>query len=278
MVGGPGHGVSAPSGSSSSSSSSSSSPPPGAGSARSDGALPRVTLANGGPVVDLDPQERDRVFGVLAAAQGASGRGELSVAARLLDSIGAKPIHPILVPEFESARTSLRVAVGDVTAHIAVDLDAGRALRAAARVEALLSELHPVVGAALEEEWERRDWPPRLRVAPIPTMEREPALRDRRAVAMAVGTQWREGTVVGAAADGGELTVRVETEAGVVFPTVSRAQVEPIEPTAVETEAQLRACLAAGRTAAAWAWWAIARLRGHSLDPELVRVLRAQPR
>ncbi len=79
------------------------------------------------------------MFGVLAAARGASGRGELSVAARLLDSLDVTPVHPILAPEIESARTSLRAAVGEIAAHISDDLAAGRALRAADRVEAMLS-------------------------------------------------------------------------------------------------------------------------------------------
>lgn len=235
-------------------------------------------MTTGGRVADLDPQARDSVFGVLAAARGASARGELSVAARLLDSLDAGPVHPSLAPELASARTSLRAAVGEVAAHISDDLAAGRALRAAARVEAVMSELHPLVDVALDEEWDRRDWPPRLRAASIPGVESVRALPDRRTVAMVVGAEWREGTVVGAAGEGGELTVRVETEAGVLFPTVSRAEVEPIEPTAAETEAQLRACLVAGRAAAAWAWWAIACVRGHAIDPELARALRAQPR
>lgn len=246
-------------------------PPPGA-VASGD------AVTTGDRVADLGPQARDSMFGVLAAAREASGRGELSVAARLLDSLNAGPVHPSLAPELESARTALQAAVGEVAARISDDLAAGRALRAAACVEALLSELHPAIDVALDAEWERRGWPPRLRGASIPAVESEPALADRRVVAMVVGARWREGTVVGGAAEGRELTVRVETEAGVLFPTVSRAQVEPIDPSAAETEAQLRACLAAGRTAAAWAWWAIARVRGHALDPELARVLRAQPR
>ena len=185
LVGGPGRGVSAPSGSDSPARS----PSARAGPAPSPGALTSGATATSGEtllrgetpptgdrIADLDPQARDSVFGLLAAARGASGRGELSVAARLLDALDARPVHPSFAAEIESARTALRAAVGEVAARISDDLAAGRALRAAARLEALLSELHPVVDVALDEEGDRRGWPPRLRGASIPAQSRSRGL------------------------------------------------------------------------------------------------------
>ncbi len=231
-----------------------------------------------GDAARADPQTRDRVFGILAAARLATDSGELSVARRLLDAVSASVDPGVFVVAIEAEEARLLAALNQHDALLAADFAAGRALRAAARVEALTRELEPSIAAALEQARARRGWAalPPARVAYDPGTAA--VLDDRRLVRVEFESHWRQATVVGGPGRDGTVTLRVETPAGLVFPAVDLAVLEPVAPSAAEIAAQINACIRAARPAAVWAWWMIARASGHELDPGLVRALEATHR
>ncbi|MBX3465043.1 MAG: hypothetical protein KF830_17885, partial [Planctomycetes bacterium] len=234
-----------------------------------------ATAAAASPSAPASPAaglDADRFQALLSLVALRRERGESGGALTALRRVAALPLDA-------AQRDAVRRLTDAVARELELACDevmgllhAGRGLTARDRVQALDAEDGAAAAAALAARLARS--PEGLVGVPapgdLPWPVAAPLARDRTVHARLPGG-FAIGRIVAARADG--LTLRVETAAGVTFPSVAMAAVEPAEPTAAEAVELALAALHAGDGLLARLWLACADLRGGA-SPRQERVRR----
>lgn len=219
-------------------------------------------------------EQRDRVQGMLAEARGALTRGQPSAALAVLEALKGGVPAPMQT-EVDALRSAADRAIDESIVEIEGLIRRAAAPLAAREAAKLTIEPNPRVDRALRDLARRHAWP-RLHdpVLPhaFPEGARVPLAPDRNVHVLFRG-RWCSGVVVGPGDRSATSSVRIQSDDGVYFPVVPRAEVAPQAPSPAELGDQIAAALAAGDARLASAWMAVSLAHGVPLAPELRREL-----
>lgn len=229
---------------------------------------PAASSGSAGPPDPLAPQQiaahPDRTEALVHLARRALAEDRLGAcfgSIEALRQIGGGTI----VPEdlATAAGQRLQLLLDELQAR----LQAGEVLQADGILTALLEPAAATTTAAVETFAVARGWPSLLATAgaAVAGWDAQPLARDR-AVRFANEGTLRRSRVVAAARD--QVTVRIATRDGVLYPSVPAYLVEPDAVTAAEAVELAFAALAAGDWRRAGLWCSCALLRGPPSDPQ----------
>lgn len=233
--------------------------PAGAAALQDEAAAPVEPAEPTKPVATFDA---DRFAVRLDLLQRSIDEGRLGAALATLTQLAGQPLdgaqHAALLAPRQQLADGLAAAVSQVVAQ----LGRGDVLAAHATIALLASDGEPFVHDVLQQA---------LRVAGVegallgPLRESTESLPIARPLPRGreLRVRMRSGLVAGRVVDSRSdtLTVRIEQQGGVAFPTVPVVAVEPLQPSADEAVELGFAALQAGDVGLARAWLACARLR-----------------
>ncbi|MBL9078628.1 MAG: hypothetical protein JNL08_14050 [Planctomycetes bacterium] len=212
-------------------------------------------------VADQAGVDADRLHTLLSLVASRRAAGELGAALAAVQRAAALPLAAAQREAVQQAQQQVDGAWHDACERLQAALAEGRVLLVAAVLDDLLRDADAAFAARCAEQLQLAggalDRAPAA--GPLPWPVAAPLPRDRGVRTRLAGAEVT-GRVVDGRAD--QVTLRVETEHGVTFPTVPVVQCEPTVPTADEAVEQGFAALQAGQPRLARLWLAAARRIG----------------
>lgn len=237
--------------------------PPGASARPGDAAAladPAEPIAE--PTAPVATFDADRFAVRLALLQRNLDEGRLGAALATLAQLTAQPLDGAQQAALLTPRQQLADGLAAAASQVVGQLGRGDVLAAHAAIALLASDGEAFVHEVLQQA---------LRAAGVegallgPLRESSESLPIARPLPRGreLRVRMRSGLVAGRVVDSRSdtLTVRIEQQGGVAFPTVPVVAVEPLQPSADEAVELGFAALQAGDVALARAWLACARLR-----------------
>ena len=206
--------------------------------------------------------ERDRFASLLSLVSTRAEAGQLGHAIAAQRSLGSLPLDAAQLTAFDAATRQLETALAAACAKVEQGIAQGEVLQACDAMRQLLPDGEPYVHPVLAESLRRLGLGEGLQRVPAqtgrPWPTPVPLARDRN-VRVRAGTVFQLARVVDSGAD--RVTLRVQGEQGVTFPTMATVACEPVDATAAEATEMGFAALQIGDGLLARMWLAAASRR-----------------
>ncbi len=215
--------------------------------------------------------DSDRFASLLSLVAARQQQGELGGALAALQRALVLPLDATQRETVQARADEVRAALDRACEQIANAVGTGDVLAAHSSAQKLLAEgaelARPALAASLHCAAESLDRVPERGAMPWPIAA--PLARDR-----VVRVRLAAGPATGRVVDGrsDQVTLRVETEHGVTFPTLAVTVCEPVDASAAEAVELALAALQAGEPLLARLWLCCANQRGDTVSPRLRRL------